>query len=356
MSSEAPATSIKSVCILRLSAIGDVTHVLPVVHSLREQLPGATISWIVGKTEARLLEGLPGVELIIFDKNAGLKGYVDLWRRLRKRRFEVLFHMQVAMRANIAAALVHAGIRVGYDRARSKDLHGLFINRRIKSSQEQHVLDCLASFPTALGLEPAEPRWDIPLSPDDYRFSDAYIDPERLNVVISPSASHELRNWPAERYAALADHAVQHYGANIILTGGPASRDQAYCNAIQQQMKMPTTNICGQDTLKQLAALLERADLLIAPDTGPAHIANAMGTDVLGLFASSNPYRSGPYDSLPWCVNRYPQALERFTGQRVESARWGAKAEFNGAMELISVADATAMLDRWVAQHYPERQ
>lgn len=356
MSSEAPVTAIKSVCILRLSAIGDVTHVLPVVHSLREQLPGASISWVVGKTEARLLEGLPGVELIVFDKNAGLKGYIDLWRRLRKRRFDVLFHMQVAMRANIAAALVRAGVRVGYDRARSKDLHGLFINRRIQSRDKQHVLDCLASFPKALGLEPAPPHWSIPLSPDDYRFSDDYIDPSRLNIVISPSASHELRNWPAERYAALADHAVQQHGANIILTGGPASRDQEYCNAIQEQMTTHATNICGQDTLKQLAALLDRADLLIAPDTGPAHIANAMGTDVLGLFASSNPHRSGPYHSLQWCVNRYPQALERFTGQRVDNARWGTKAEFNGAMELISVGDATAMLDQWVAQHYPERQ
>ena len=356
MSSEAPVTSIKSVCILRLSAIGDVTHVLPVVQSLREQLPGVSISWVVGKTEARLLEGLPGVELIVFDKNAGLKGYIDLWRQLRKRRFDVLFHMQVAIRANIAAALVPARIKVGYDRARSKDLHGLFINRRIHSCDKQHVLDCLASFPEALGLHPASPRWEIPLSDDDYRFSDEYIDASRLNIVISPSASHELRNWPAERYAALADYAVQHHGANIILTGGPASRDKAYCTAIQEQMTTCATNICGQDTLKQLAALLERADLLVAPDTGPAHIANAMGTDVLGLFASSNPYRSGPYYSLQWCVNRYPQALERFTGQRAESARWGTKAEFNGAMELISVADATSMLDQWVAQHYPERQ
>jgi heptosyltransferase I len=116
-------------------------------------------------------------------------------------------------------------------------------------------------------------------------------------------------------------------------------------------MKEEAHNICGKDTLKQLTALLARADLVVAPDTGPAHIASAVGTDVLGLFAASNPYRSGPYNSLEWCVNRYPEALQKFTGKSVEQARWGAKAEFEGAMELITMADATAMLDRWVEAH-----
>jgi len=162
MSSEAPVTSIKSVCILRLSAIGDVTHVLPVVHSLREQLPGVSISWVVGKAEARLLEGLPGVELIVFDKNAGLKGYIDLWRRLRKRRFDVLSTCRSRYAPTSRPPWFPPESRSATTGARSKDLHGLFINRRIHSCDRQHVLDCLASFPTALGLEPAPPRWNLP--------------------------------------------------------------------------------------------------------------------------------------------------------------------------------------------------
>ena len=95
---------------------------------------------------------------------------------------------------------------------------------------------------------------------------------------------------------------------------------------------------------------MTHADLVVAPDTGPAHIASAVGTDVLGLFAASNPYRSGPYNSLKWCVNRYPEALKKFTGKSVEEARWGAKAEFEGAMEMVSVADATEVLDRWMQE------
>lgn len=96
---------------------------------------------------------------------------------------------------------------------------------------------------------------------------------------------------------------------------------------------------------------MSHADLVVAPDTGPAHIASAVGTDVLGLFAASNPNRSGPYNSLKWCVNRYPEALAKFTGKSVDKARWGAKAEFEGAMELVTVEDVTAMLDQWASEH-----
>lgn len=340
----------KSICILRFSAIGDVTHVVPVVLSLQEQIPGVQITWIIGSTEAKLVGDLPGVEFIVFDKKQGLSSYKHLWNELKGRHFDAFLHMQLALRANLAAALVRADLRVGYDQARSKELHGLFVNRRIPAAQYQHVLDCLGSFPVALGLEPARPRWHIPLGAEDRAFADPFIDSTRINLVINPSASHELRNWPAERYAALADYAVQRYGARIILTGSPSNQERDFCRSIETTMDTAALNLCGRDTLKQLAALLAKADLLIAPDTGPAHIANAMGTDVLGLFAGSNPYRSGPYNSLEWCVNRYPEALERFTGKRVENARWGAKAEFSGAMALIAVTDATEMLDRWMAQ------
>lgn len=340
---------IHSICILRLSAIGDVTHVVPVVLSLQEQVPGVKITWVIGKIEAKLIGDLPGVEFIVFDKKAGWDGYRELRETMKGRRFDALLHMQVAFRANLAAALIPAKLKVGYDKARSKDLHSLFINRRIAPAPKQHVRDCLASYLEPLGLSAAPPRWEIPLTEDDHAFARSHLADDRRNLVISPCASHTLRNWPAERYAQLADHAIRQHGMNVVLVGSPAPFEAEYCTAIEQAMKERAHNICGKDTLKQLTALLSRADLVVAPDTGPAHIASAMGTDVLGLFAASNPNRSGPYNSQQWCVNRYPEALKKFTGKTVDEARWGAKAEFEGAMELITVDDATGMLDRWVA-------
>lgn len=345
----------KSICILRLSAIGDVTHVIPVVLSLQEQVPGIRITWVIGKIEAKLIGDLPGVEFILFDKKAGRKGYAQLRQQMKGRRFDALLHMQVAFRANLAAACIPAKIRVGYDKARSKDLHSLFINRRIAAAPQQHVRDCLASFLVPLGLEAAPPRWQIPLSEDDHAFAHQHLATDRRNLVISPCASHTLRNWPAERYAQLADYAIRQHGMKVILVGSPAPFEAEYCAAIESAMTEKAHNICGRDTLKQLTALMTHADLVVAPDTGPAHIASAVGTDVLGLFAASNPNRSGPYNSLQWCVNRYPEALQQFAGKTVAEARWGAKAEFEGAMELVTVADTTAMLDRWVASHCEDR-
>lgn len=348
MGTQPHTASIRSICILRLSAIGDVTHVIPVVLSLQQQLPGVRITWVIGKIEAKLIGDLPGVEFIIFDKKAGRRGYAELRQTLRGRNFDALLHMQVAFRANLAAAMIPARLKVGYDKARSKDLHSLFINTRIAPAPKQHVRDCLASFLEPLGLQPAPPRWTIPLSESDHEFARTHLAEDRRNLVISPCASHTLRNWPAERYARLADHAITTHGMRVILVGSPAPFEAEYCAAIENAMKEKAHNICGKDTLKQLTALLSHADLAVAPDTGPAHIASAVGTDVLGIFAASNPHRSGPYNSLGWCVNRYPEALAKFTGKSVDEARWGAKAEFEGAMELVTVEDATAMLDEWV--------
>ncbi|RBW48120.1 glycosyltransferase family 9 protein [Marinobacter sp. F3R11] len=344
----------KSVCILRLSAIGDVTHVVPVVLSLQEQCPGIQITWVIGKIESRLIGDLPGVEFIVFDKKSGWRGYVDLWKTIRGRKFDALLHMQVALRANLVSACIRAKIRVGYDQARSKDLHGLFINRRIPAASQQHVRDCLASFLTPLGLKPAPAKWLIPVSQSDRNFASIYLRQDRRNLIISPCASHILRNWSPHRYALLADYAIREHEMNVILVGSPATFEIDFCNSIADQMQESAVNICGKDTLKQLTALMAEADLVVAPDTGPAHIASAMGTDVIGLYAASNPYRSGPYNSLQWCVNHYGEALEMYTGKTIESARWGAKAEFEGAMDLIPVDEVCAKLDEWIAQRSNE--
>lgn len=343
-------SAINSVCIMRLSAIGDVTHVIPVVLSFQEQIPDVKITWIIGKIEAKLIGDLPGVEFIIFDKKGGLGAYRSLRQQMKDRHFDALLHMQVALRANLAAALIRAKIKVGYDTARSKDLHSVFINRRIPAAPHQHVRDCLASFLEPLGLQPAPAKWDIPLSESDQRFALDQLSATQPNIVISPCASHPLRNWPAERYAALADHAIRTHNARIILVGSPADSEKQYCADIEQAMTETPRNICGKDTLKQLAALLGNVDLLIAPDTGPAHIASAMGTDVLGLYAASNPHRSGPYNSIDLCMNRYPDALEKFTEKTVATAKWGMKAEFPGAMELITVEETCNKLDAWIAK------
>lgn len=348
-----PPSRPDSICLLRLSALGDVTHVVPLVRTLRAAYPHAALSWVIGKGERRLLEGLEGVEFIEYDKKTGLAGMRALRRQLHGRRFDVLLQMQVAARANLLSAFIPAIRRIGYDRSRSKDLHGLFINERIADRPGLHVLDVLGSFCEPLGLRQTEVRWDLPVPADARDWARAQWPADGVpTLLISPCSSHVRRNWRSERYAAVADHAVAR-GWRVVLCGGRSGLERATTNAILAAMRGPTLDLVGKDTLKQLPALLERADLVMTPDSGPMHIANAMGTKVLGLHAASNPARSGPYSDRRYCVDRYDDAARKYLGKPGSAVKWGTKIEHDGVMDLVTVEDAIAAFERYAESHPP---
>jgi heptosyltransferase I len=326
--------NLASICLLRTSALGDVTHVVPLLRTLQGQLPTTRLTWLVGKLEHRLVGDIAGVEFIVFDKARGLAGFSEVRKRLSGRRFDALLHLQVALRANLLSALVKAPLRVGYDPARSKDLHGLFVNRRIGARSGEHVLDAMASFLEPLGLTQSEVRWDIPLPADAVDFAARHL-PERVPTLLdSPCASHRARNWRPERYAAVMDHAARR-GWRVLLCGGPSAYERDFGDAIAARCASAPQDLIGKDSLKQFLALAQRADLVLAPDSGPMHMANAVGTKVLGLHAASNPDRSGPYSERRWCVDRYDAAARKFRGKAAVDLPWGTKLEYPGVMDLI---------------------
>ena len=351
MSTKSESAIPESICLLRLSALGDVTHVLPLVRTLRSAWPQARLHWIIDKAGHRLLDGLPGVVFHVYDKKSGLAGMRALRRELPKGGFDALLQMQVAFRANLLSAFVPAKRRIGYDRSRSKDLHGLFVNERIPDRPGIHVLDAIGSFCEPLGLKQTEVAWDMPVPDAAYEWvAQQWSDDGTPVLMISPCSSHARRNWYADRYAALADHAVAK-GWRVVLCGGRSDLERTTADAILATMKSPALDLVGKDTLKQLPALLKRANLLVTPDSGPMHIANAMGTKVLGLHAASNPARSGPYSDRRYCVDKYDAAARKYLGKPAEALKWGTKIEFDGVMELIGVDDAIAAFERYVHDH-----
>ena len=340
-----------SACLLRLSALGDVTHVVPLVRTLQRAWPGLPIAWVIGRGEHRLLEGLPGVEFIEYDKRSGLAGMFALRRALRGRRFGALLQLQVAARANLLSGFVPARRRIGYDRSRSKDLHGLFVRERIPDRPGIHVLDAIGSFCEPLGLVQDRIEWNLPVPPDAHAWARAqWPDDGVPALVVSPCSSHVLRNWHAERYAAVAAHAAAR-GWRIVLCGGRSARERdtadAILAALPPEAARATLDLVGKDTLKQLPALLARAALVMTPDSGPMHIANAMGAKVLGLHAASNPARSGPYSDRRYCVDRYDDAARKYLGKPASELRWGTKIEHDGTMDLVTVDDAIAAFERY---------
>lgn len=337
-----------SLCLLRLSALGDATHVVPLVRTLQRAWPHAALTWIIGRAEEKLLAGLDGVDFVVYDKATGLAGMRAL-RGALPGRFDALLQMQVAARANLLSAFVPARRRIGYDRARAKDLHGLFVNERIPDRPGIHVLDAIGSFCEPLGLRQDHVRWDLPVPADAHDWARAQWPEDGMpTLVISPCSSHARRNWHSDRHAAVADHAAS-AGWRVVLCGGRSALERDTADAILGAAQAAIVDLVGKDTLKQLPALLERADLVATPDSGPMHIANAMGTKVLGLHAASNPDRSGPYSDRRYCVDRYDDAARRFRGRPAAALRWGSKIEEDGVMDLVTVDDAVAAFERYRA-------
>ncbi len=337
-----------AVCILRLSAIGDTCHVVPLLRTLQRAWPQARFTWVIGELEARLMGLLPDIEFITVDKRAGVAGLVALHRALRGRRFDALLDLQLSVRASLVALAIPARIRLGFDRARAREGQWLVTNERIAPLDREHVLDSFFGFARWFGIEQRELRWDLPLPADALAYAERLIPDDartRGTLVISPCSSHTLRNWRAERYAAVADYASMRHGLRVILSGGPSPHERRMADAILGAAHVPIIDQVGKDTLPQLLALLSRASALVTPDSGPAHMATMVGTPVIGLYAATNPARSGPYLSRQWCVDAYREAARRFRGREPEALPWTEKIEEPGVMDLIEVEAVNAKLD-----------
>jgi heptosyltransferase I len=342
VSSSAPL--IQQLAIVRLSALGDVTLLLPVIETLKRAAPQARITWITGTFAYQLLEGYPGVEFIVFDKRRGLGAYLDLRRQLQGRRFDALLAMQASWRANFIYPLISAPVKIGFDRERARDGQWLFTNRRIPFAR-QHLLDSFFAFLGALGIGERVMEWNLPITEDDRSWAAARAPRGHAPVlVVNPGASKAEREWPVERLIEVIRAAQSRWGAQVILTGGPGAREQSAGATIMAAVSTGITNLIGETTPKKLAAVLAHADCLLAPDTGPVHIAGAVGTPVVGLYAVAPPELSGPYLYPDLVVNRYPEAVRTILGQDPQTVSWTTRVHRGEPMRLIEVADVLAKL------------
>lgn len=339
------STAPKSICILRLSAIGDVCHAVAMVQAIQKQWPTTKITWIMGKIEAQLFHDLPNVEVIIFDKKSGYAGMKVIWELLSDRKFDALLHMQLALRSSALTLGIKATYKVGFNFKRAKEGQWLFTNKKITDTASQHVLDSFFEFAYFLGISKTEPTWNIPLSEADINFAQKIISNGKPLFVISPAASKDERNWLTERYAAVADHAIEK-GFEVILCGSPAQREVTLGQSIQKQMRHQATDLIGQTTLKELTATLRTAELVLAPDSGPAHIATTQGTPVIGLYGHSNPNRTRPYLSPENVISVYERHVQEQHKKPLNELPWSARAKGEHIMGDISTGSVIEMFDK----------
>jgi len=341
-------TAPKSICLLRLSAIGDVCHAVAMVQAIQKQWPTTKITWIMGKIEAQLLHDLPNVEVIIFDKKTGYAGMKVIWKLLAGRKFDALLHMQLALRASALTIGIKAQYKIGFNHKRAKEGQWLFTNKKIPDTASQHVLDSFFEFAYFLGIDKAAPTWDIPLSMSDIEFSESISVDNKPLFVISPAASKDERNWLVERYAAVADYAIQQ-GFQVVLCGSPAPREIKLGAEIEQVMHSSATNLIGKTSLKQLTATIKLAQLVLSPDSGPAHIATTQGTPVIGLYAHSSPNRTRPYLSADSIVSVYEKHVQQQHGKPLHELPWSARAKGKQIMSDITTQQVIAKFNKLTA-------
>src|SRR3990167_2366724 len=214
--------TLQRLALLRLSALGDVTLVVPVVRAIQRQHPKLNITWIIDRSAYALVEGLSDVNFMVINKPNSLKSYWQLRNQLKHHRFDMLLAMQASFRANILYPLIKAPIKIGFDKKRSRDGHGFFINRHI-APQQEHLLEGFMRFASALGVNDLSLSWDLPIEHPHWAWAKQQlaIQPNGCWIAINPAASKVERLWMVERYATVIREAKKRWKVNILLTGGP---------------------------------------------------------------------------------------------------------------------------------------
>ena len=338
----------QSLCILRLSALGDISHTLPLFHTIRQAWPNTKITWVIGKVEYELVKTLKDVEFIIFDKNDGLSAYKKLRTTLKNRQFDVLLHMQMSLRASLISLLIKAKVKVGFDKVRAKDAQWLFTNKKIQAKDKEHVIESFFGFTQAIGISEKNISWDVPLSNEEILSAKKILNNDNKYIIISPCSSKAYRNWNTKGYAAVADYIQEKYNFDIVITGGNSDIEKRFASEIIQYCTSKPKNLVGKTSIRELLSVIKGAEFMISPDSGPAHMATAMNTPVIGLYATTNPDRARPYLSSKWTVNRYPEAILKKYNKKVDEVSWGSRVRDDWAMNLITVEDVNNIIDNFM--------
>lgn len=281
--------------VVMVSTVGNAVHVLPVLNSIRAHRPDSRITWIMQRASAELVRGHPAVdEIVVFERKRGVRGFLDVRRELAGRPFDVVLNLQAYLKAGLVGAAARAPVRLGYDRVRARDLTWLFSTHRIPPRPRGHVQDEYLEFVEALAI-PVVREWGLgPTAEERARFAELLPPSDGPTVAVVVGTSKPEKEWPAERYAALVDRLQGDLGARAVLVGARSAREEAAAAEIRRLAAEPPLDLREWD-LRRLVYLLDRADVLVSPDTGPLHVGVALGTPTVSLMGYTNPRRYGPY-------------------------------------------------------------
>ncbi|HOW19649.1 MAG TPA: lipopolysaccharide heptosyltransferase II [Phycisphaerae bacterium] len=297
------------ILIIKPSSLGDVAHALPVLNGLRHRHPRARISWLIATGCRELLQGHPQIdELIPFDRKrygqmAGslrISGeFMEFVSSLRDRRFDLVIDLQGLFRSGFLAWASGAKTRIGF--ARAREFAWLFYSHRVPPGDpDEHAVMRYYRVAPMLGFAdvPIEFRLHVPpeaRASAESLLADAAVGPGERFALVTPGARWETKIWPAGKIAAVCEYLYRVRGLKIVLAGGPG--EMADCRAVAAAAGVPTGNLCGRTSLRDLIALIDASSILISNESGPMHVAVALGRPVAGVVGPTNPRRNGPFST-----------------------------------------------------------
>jgi len=291
----------RRILIFKPSAIGDVVHTLPILGLLKRRWPEARISWLVTPVCAPLVEGHPLVdEVILFNRKrfghawrspTAMTAFFRSLRLLREKQFDWVVDFQGLFRSGLMTLATGAPVRVGFDDAREGA--PWFYTHAVSSGGwwHQHATGRYLHLAEALGCEMSPVEYEFAVDDADRAVAAKLVGHDRPYAVLIPGTHWLTKRWPVERFADVVAPLKQRFGLESIVAGSPD--DAVLGNSIGGAL-----NLCGRTTLRQTIALLEKASLVIANDSGPMHIASALGRPLVALFGPTNPILTGPYGRL----------------------------------------------------------
>jgi heptosyltransferase-1 len=302
-----------NILIVKLSAIGDVIHTLPALNAVRKHYPDASITWLVEEDAAPLVQGHNALDRVLVSKRKRwlkklkklsilntIKEIYGFIRELRDTRYDMILDFQALLKSGILIAFARSRRKIGFGKGLEHMEHSyIFLNERIPAvDMEIHALSRGMMLLNAVGIPTNKIEYNLPISNHDRSNIDDLIEQYGINgvkffVAINPVAKWETKLWPNSKFSELADMLIDRYDMKVVFTGG--IKDYSTIQDIMSSMKGQAINFAGKTTLNELAALYEKAVLVISTDTGPMHLAAAMGTPVVALFGPTAPWRTGPY-------------------------------------------------------------
>jgi heptosyltransferase I len=317
-----------------LTGLGDVVHGLPVVNAMKRAWPDAHITWVVEPMPSGILRPHPSVDqVVVFHKKAGWAGVRRLRAELRPHPFDIALNFNIYFKSVFPTFLSRAPRRIGFDRGRARDGVWLFANQHLKPGPRKHTQDLFLEFLDVLGIAGEPLQWLIPITESERLEQESFFSQldDRPVIGVVAASANEKKDWPAASYPALIDALVSDFNAHVVLLGGPGEREQRIARYIADHAQQRPVWALG-DSIRRLTWLIDGCRLIIAPDTGPVHIARALEVPVVGLYGHTNPWRVGPYRKYEnlW-IDRYNEP-----GAAPDASQAEPK---HGRMELITVTD-----------------